>query len=154
MQEKVLMEGVANPLSKRGLATKNGHAVLTTVRFIFSKHSLAKVIAMGILVNATKGSYEYDIPLEQIAKAEVGKHLLGQALTITLKDGTVFKYGILKPLDWKIAWNNALQQGTSNSAILQQGGEEPSTKKKNYCLQCGAKLPLDSNYCPGCGVKI
>ncbi len=59
MEEKILIEGITNQVA--GLVVKNGHGVLTTKRFIYSKHSMAKIMAMGVLVNATKGTYEYDI---------------------------------------------------------------------------------------------
>lgn len=108
MEEKVLMEGVCNPLSKKGFATKNGKGILTNKRFIYCKHSLAKVIAIGYWVNFTEGEYEYDIPVENIATAEVKRHMLGHALFITTKDGATKGYGITKAEHWKIALGNAL----------------------------------------------
>lgn len=153
MQEKVLMEGVANPLSKNGFATKNGHGVLTTKRFIYSKHSLAKIFVIGIFVNATKGTYDYELPMEDIASADTGKHLLGHAMTIIKKDGTTLKYGIMKPLDWKIAWGNAMNQDTAEEPPQTQ--VEPETQDtKKFCSSCGAKATGDGRFCSNCGAKL
>lgn len=108
MEEKVFIEGVANPLSKHGFAFKNGKGVLTNKRFIFCKHGLAKTITIGIWVNLTKGDYEYDIPLEKIKKIEIlNKGIRGHVLCLNTED-QVHKYGILKALDWEIAFNNVL----------------------------------------------
>lgn len=107
-EEKILMEGVCNPLSKRGFATKNGKGILTNKRFIFCKHSLAKVLTIGAFVNLTEGDYEYDIPVENIEKAEARRHMLGHALFITTKDGKEHGYGIAKPQHWNIALGNIL----------------------------------------------
>ena len=56
MEERALMEGITNQVA--GLIVKNGHGVLTTKRFIYGKHSMAKIFVMGALVNATKGSFD------------------------------------------------------------------------------------------------
>lgn len=163
MHEKILMEGVTNPLTKKGFATKNGHGVLTNRRFIYSKHSLAKIMAMGILVNATKGSYECEIPLEDIEKAKTGKHMLGYALTITRKDGSVLKYGIMKPLEWQIAFDNALDQETDKGGVASVQDAEsqnaPAENKqqssgKNFCSNCGATLDNGVHFCSNCGAKV
>jgi len=109
VQEKIIIEGVANPLSKHGFAFKNGRGVLTDKRFIFCKHSLAKTLTIGIWVNLTKGDYEYDIPLEKIKRVEIiSKGIRGNVLCLHSDDGEVHKYGILKALDWRMAFDNVL----------------------------------------------
>jgi hypothetical protein len=109
MEEKVLMEGVANPLSKRGFAFKNGKGVLTNKRFIYCKHKLSKTLIIGVWINLTKGDYEYDIPLENIKKIQIeSKGIRGHVLHLHVEGEPIKKYGIMKPLDWEIAFNNAL----------------------------------------------
>lgn len=147
MEEKVLMEGIANQVA--GLVVKNGHGVLTSRRFIYSKHSLAKIAVMGALVNLTKGSYEYDIPLENIATATAERFRLGHALVITKKDGAVLKYGIAKPKEWQAAIDRAMQEAGGAP------GEEPAPPEpgKCFCTNCGAELPAGAKFCPSCGTK-
>lgn len=151
MEEKVLMEGITNQVA--GLVIKNGHGVLTTERFIYSKHSMAKIIAMGVLVNATKGSYEYDIPLADIATATADRFRLGHALTITKKDGTVIKYGIAKPKEWQAAFDKALAGDVQEPASSEAETPTPSTVKA-FCAVCGAKLEPAAKFCSSCGAKI
>ena len=146
MEEKVLMEGIANPVA--GLVIKNGHGALTTKRFIYGKHSMAKILVLGALVNLTKGSFEYDIPLDEIESAKVERFRLGHALTITKKDGTVFKYGIGKPEEWRQAFELALSGGGETAEEL------APTPAKNFCQNCGAKLEAGANFCPNCGAKL
>lgn len=150
MEEKVLVEGVANPIVKFGIV-KNGRGILTNKRFIFCKHGLAKVLAIGMLINLTKGEYEYDIPLSDIKSIETGKYKLGHALTITTNDGKVYKYGILKEADWKIAIANALSGSEENQGDSPQSG---ANSQKNFCPNCGAKLQESDKFCPNCGAKI
>ena len=59
MEEKILIEGLCNRV--KGAFVENGHAVLTNKRFIYSKHSLTKIAAMGVLVNLTKGDFDFDM---------------------------------------------------------------------------------------------
>ena len=149
MEEKILMEGITNQVA--GLVVKNGHGILTTKRFIYSKHSMAKIMVMGVLVNATKGSYEYDIPLEDIATATADRFRLGHALTITKKDGTVIKYGIAKPKEWQAAFDKAM----SGDVQDQPGAPEEATPAaKSFCSACGAKVEPGAKFCSACGAKI
>ena len=149
MEEKILMEGITNQVA--GLVVKNGHGILTTKRFIYSKHSMAKIMVMGVLVNATKGSYEYDIPLEDIATATADRFRLGHALTITKKDGTVIKYGIAKPKEWQAAFDKAMAGDVQD----QPGApEEAAPVAKSFCSACGAKVEPGAKFCSACGAKI
>lgn len=148
MAEQILMEGITNPVA--GLVVKNGHGILTSERFIYSKHSMAKIMAMGALVNATKGTYEYEIPLTDIAKATADRFRLGHALTITKKDGTVLKYGIAKPKEWQSAFDKAL----SGEIVPSVKSAEESPVAKNFCSNCGAKLDAGMHFCSNCGAKV
>lgn len=150
MAEQVLMEGIANPVA--GLVIKNGHGVLTTKRFIYSKHSLAKIAVLGAFVNLTKGTYEYEIPLNEITTASAERFRLGHALIITKKDGTVLKYGIAKPKEWQAAFDKALSD-TAEQDINSAGVEDVSTTK-NFCQHCGVKLEVSARFCSNCGAKL
>ena len=152
MEEKILVEGVANPLSKHGFALKNGHGILTNKRFIFCKHSLAKTLTIGILINLTKGDYEYDIPVDEIERAEIiNKGIRGNVLCIYSNNGDIHKYAILKALDWKIAFSNAL----SGREQSQGSAPQPATERqKNFCPNCGTELRESDKFCPNCGKKI
>lgn len=145
MQEKVLIEGLANQI--KGLVVGNGHGVLTNKRFIYSKHSLGKTIVMGALVNLTKGSCDYDITKDEIASIEVGKVRLSSCLIITKKNGEVLRYGITKSIDWKIAIDNFWShEEISDEAVSNTG--------KNFCPNCGTKLNSDAKFCHGCGNPV
>lgn len=61
MHEAIISQGVCNRI--KGAFVENGHAMLTNQRFIYSKHSFAKIAVMGALVNLTKGDFDFDIPI-------------------------------------------------------------------------------------------
>ncbi len=159
MEEKVLMEGVANPLSKHGFSKNPGRCILTNKRFIYCKHSMAKILAIGIWVNLTKGNYDYEIYLKDIRSASIDKFRFNHKLTITTNDGKTYQYLISKALEWQIAFGNALS-GRDNEDDQIKGQElnepaEPDTKpKKNFCSSCGAKLQKTDKFCPNCGAKV
>ena len=64
-EEIAIKEGLCNRVKSK-LFVQNGHGLLTNKRFIYSKHSFAKIAVMGVLVNLTKGSYDFDIPISDI----------------------------------------------------------------------------------------
>ena len=146
--EKVLMEGTTNLVT--GIVVKNGHGVLTSERFIYGKHSLSKIAVMGAITYFTRGSYEYDILLNDIASATVDRFRLGHALTITKTDGTVYKYGIGRPHEWQLAFDNALKNRKSRTEMNGTG----QTTSKRFCSSCGAKLEGDARFCSSCGAKV
>lgn len=152
MEERVLIEGVANSIKSK-FFVENGHGILTNKRFIYCKHSLAKIFAMGLLINLTKGDYEYDIPIENIAKYEIiNKGIRGNILCIYSRDGDIHKYGILKALDWKIAFDNVLSESAQTSENPPAAAEAEIRKK--FCSNCGSKLDETDKFCPSCGTKI
>ncbi len=65
-EEIVIKEGLCNRVKSR-LFVENGHGLLTNKRFIYSKHSLAKIALIDVLVNLTKGDYDFDIPVDNIS---------------------------------------------------------------------------------------
>ena len=108
MQEKIIMEGLANRV-KGAFNVQNGRGILTNRRFIYSRHKLSKIIAIGALVNLTQGDYEFEIPLEDIKGVSCGKHgFSNNVLVIETKAGDVYKFAVTKYLEWEIAFNNVL----------------------------------------------
>lgn len=105
---------------------------------------MAKIMVMGVLVNATKGSYEYDIPLEDIATATADRFRLGHALTITKKDGTVIKYGIAKPKEWQAAFGKAMAGDVQDHpGVPEEAAAVKFDAGQETCPTCGRRLPED-----------
>lgn len=108
MNETVLMEGIANPIRKSGFVG-NGRAALTNKRLVFFKHGIAKTLALGMLVNLTAGSFEYDIPISAMKDVSIRSHGLGHALIITCRDHSIYQYGITEPEKWMKAFETAIE---------------------------------------------
>jgi len=106
MEEKILIQGVCNRI--KGAVVENGHAMLTTNRFIYSKHSLAEIAAIGVLVNLTQGNYEFDIPLQSITCITEQKRLFSKTLLISTSSDVDYTFYFTKLLEWKIAFSNVL----------------------------------------------
>lgn len=89
--EAVVREGLCNRVKSK-LFVQNGHGVLTNRRFIYGKHTLAKIAAMGVFVNLTKGEYEFDIPLSDIAGIRDGRQGVSKTIIITTKSGAEYNF--------------------------------------------------------------
>ncbi|MFA5523139.1 MAG: hypothetical protein WDA24_02170 [Tissierellales bacterium] len=108
MEEKIIMQGLANRI-KGTFNVQNGHGILTNQRFIYSKHNLAKIAVMGVLVNLTEGDYEFHIPVSEIKEVTRGKQGLSKnVLVITQNNGEVYKFAVTKYMEWEIAFKNLL----------------------------------------------
>ena len=108
MQEKIVMEGLCNRV-KGTFNVQNGRGILTDQRFVYSRHKLSKIIAIGALVNLTQGDYEFEIPVSDIKGVSHGKHgFSNNVLVIETKGGDSYKFAVTKYLEWEIAFNNAL----------------------------------------------
>ena len=90
MDEKLIIQGICNHI--KGALVENGHGMLTNQRFIYSKHSLAKIAAMGVLVNLTQGSYEFEIPLSNISSVHEKKRLFSKVVQITTLSGEEYTF--------------------------------------------------------------
>jgi hypothetical protein len=107
------MEGLANRV-KSTFNVQNGRGILTNRRFIYSRHKLSKIIAIGALVNLTQGDYEFEMPLEDIKSISRGKQgFSNNVLVIETKAGEVYKFAVTKYLEWEIAFNNVLAGATA-----------------------------------------
>ena len=94
MQETIILQGVCNRI--KGAFVENGHAMLTNQRFIYSKHSFAKIAVMGALVNLTKGDFDFDIPIADITDIEETKRLMSKVLVIRTQDAE-YRFFFTKP---------------------------------------------------------
>jgi hypothetical protein len=112
MQETIILQGICNRI--KGAFVENGHAMLTNQRFIYSKHSLAKIAVMGTLVNLTKGDFDFDIPISDITGIEETKRLFDKVLIIRTNDAE-YKFFFTKLEEWKIAFNNLMNPDTSEA---------------------------------------
>lgn len=105
--ETILMKGLCNRV-KSPLFVQNGNAILTNQRFIYLKHSLAKTIAIGLLINLTEGSYDFDIPLRNISSIEDGRQGLSKTIIINTKDGERYNFIMTNREEWKIKIQSAM----------------------------------------------
>lgn len=106
MEEKIIMQGLCNRI--KGVFVENGHGMLTNKRFIYSKHSFGKIAAMGVLVNLTKGDFDFDIKIEDIKSITEAKRLLDKILVISTSTGDEYKFYFTKIEEWKIHFNNLM----------------------------------------------
>lgn len=112
MQETIILQGVCNRI--KGAFVENGHAMLTNQRFIYSKHSFAKIAVMGAFVNLTKGDFDFDIPIADITDIEETKRLMSKVLAIRTQDAE-YKFFFTKLEEWKIAFSNVREPGSAES---------------------------------------
>jgi len=105
MQETILIQGVCNRV--KGAIVENGYAILSNKRFIYSKHNLAKIVAMGALVNLTQGSYEFEISANDIKAITPKKRLFSNVLAVTTSNQD-YTFFFTKMAEWQIAFSNIL----------------------------------------------
>lgn len=99
-EEFCIKEGLCNRVKSR-LFVENGHAMLTNKRFVYSRHSLAKIAAMGVLVNLTKGAYDFDIPVESIACLKEGRQGISKTLIICTGSGEEYNFYLTDRQQWE-----------------------------------------------------
>lgn len=106
--ERVIMHGLCNRV-KSALYVQNGKALLTSHRFVYLKHSFAKILAIGVLVNLTSGDFDFDIPLSAIQSIEDGRQGVSKTIIINTKSGERYNFYFTKREEWKIAIQSAMQ---------------------------------------------
>ena len=114
MQETIILQGACNRI--KGAFVENGHAMLTNQRFIYSKHSFAKIAVMGAFVNLTKGDFDFDIPIAAITEIEETKRLMSKVLVIRTQDAE-YRFFFTKLEEWKIAFSNVREQGGADNVV-------------------------------------
>lgn len=108
-REIVLKEGLCNRIKSK-LFVENGHGLLTNKRFIYSKHSLAKMAVMGVLVNATKGDYDFEISIKDISGIKEGRQGISKTIIICTRSGEEFNFYFNDKLKWEIEFNNLIRK--------------------------------------------
>ncbi len=107
--EVVIMKGLCNRV-KNSFYVQNGKAILTNRRFIYLKHHVAKIFAIGLLVNLTEGDIDFDIPLSDIKDIEDGRQGFSKTIKIHTKSGEEYHFYFSKRIEWKIALQNAIDE--------------------------------------------
>ena len=136
MEEKILIEGLCNRV--KGAFVENGHAMLTNKRFIYSKHSLTKIAAMGVLVNLTKGDFDFEIKIEDIKEVSEAKRLFDKILVVSTMSGDEYKFFFTKLLEWKIHFNNLLSNTDNNQQSADSVSVADELMKFKTLLDSGA----------------
>ncbi len=108
-KEIIIKEGLCNRVKSK-LLVQNGHGMLTNKRFIYSKHSLAKIAAMGVLVNLTKGTYDFEIPISEISQIKEGKQGFSKTIIICTKSGEEYNFYFTNKIAWEIEFSNLIKQ--------------------------------------------
>ena len=106
-KEVVIKEGLCNRV-KGKFNVQNGHGLLTNKRFIYSKHSLAKIATMGVLVNLTKGSYDFEIPLSEIKEMSEGRQGFSKTTVFTTVSGDRYEFYFTDRERWLIEFGNLI----------------------------------------------
>lgn len=136
MEEKILIEGLCNRV--KGAFVENGHAMLTNKRFIYSKHSLTKIAAMGVLVNLTKGDFDFEIKIEDIKEVSEAKRLFDKILVVSTMSGDEYKFFFTKLKEWKIHFNNLLSNTDNNQQSADSVSVADELMKFKTLLDSGA----------------
>ena len=104
--EMVLYEGLANKINNF-FWVENGRGAVTNQRFIYYRHSVGKVLALGLLANLTEGSVSLSIPLDSIISVTKGRKGLNSVLVIETTAGEVYKFAVFKYHEWERAFDSA-----------------------------------------------
>ena len=136
MEEKILIEGLCNRV--KGAFVENGHAMLTNKRFIYSKHSLTKIAAMGVLVNLTKGDFDFEIKIDDIKEVSEAKRLFDKILVVSTMSGDEYKFFFTKLEEWKIHFNNLLSNTDNNQQSADSVSVADELMKFKTLLDSGA----------------
>lgn len=108
-EEIAIKEGLCNRVKSK-LFVQNGHGLLTNKRFIYSKHSFAKIAVMGVLVNLTKGSYDFDIPISDIKEIKDGRQGFSKTIIICTKSGEEYNFYFTDRQKWLIEFENVIKK--------------------------------------------
>lgn len=106
-REIVIKEGLCNRVKSK-LYVQNGHGILTNKRFIYSKHSFGKIAVMGVLVNLTKGSFDFDIPISEISGIRDGRQGVSKTIIISTNSGDEYNFYFSDRERWIIEFNNLI----------------------------------------------
>ena len=108
-EEIAIKEGLCNRVKSK-LFVQNGHGLLTNKRFIYSKHSVLKTVAIGLLVNLTKGSYDFDIPISDIKEIKDGRQGISKTIIICTKSGEEYNFYFKDREKWLFEFKNIINK--------------------------------------------
>ena len=108
-EEIAIKEGLCNRVKSK-LFVQNGHGLLTNKRFIYSKHSFAKIAVMGVLVNLTKGSYDFDIPISDIKEIKDGRQGISTTIIICTTSGEEYNFYFKDREKWLFEFKNIINK--------------------------------------------
>ncbi len=106
-QEIVIKEGLCNRVKSK-LFVENGYGLITNKRFIYNKHSFGKILVMGVFVNATKGSFDFEIKLNDISNLKDGKQGVSKTIIICTSAGEEYNFYFTDRQKWIIEFTNLL----------------------------------------------
>lgn len=86
--------------------------MLTNKRFIYSKHSLAKIATMGLFVNLTKGSYDFEIPISEMTGIHDGRQGVSKTIVICTQSGENYNFYFTDRERWIIEFNNLIRSSS------------------------------------------
>jgi len=114
VHEIIIKEGLCNRV-KSPLFVQNGHGMLTNKRFIYSKHSLASIATMGVLVNLTSGTYDFEISLPDIANMREGRQGISKTIILTKKTGEEYNFYFSNRETWENEFKKLIEsEGKGN----------------------------------------
>lgn len=108
-QDSVLIEGLCNRV-KNAMYVENGRAALTNTRFIYYKHNVAKTLAIGFLVNLTKGEIDIELPISEIDHIEDGRQGVSKTILLFTKAGEKYNFYFTKREEWKAAFEHVMRK--------------------------------------------
>ena len=65
---------------------------------------------MGVLVNLTKGDYDFDIPIADIAELKEGKQGISKTIIIVTKTGEEYNFYFTDRQIWLIEFQNLISK--------------------------------------------
>ena len=65
---------------------------------------------MGVLVNLSKGDYEFDIPVDNISHIKEGRQGFSKTIIVCTKTGEEFNFYFTDKLKWEIEFQNLIKQ--------------------------------------------
>ena len=66
---------------------------------------------MGILVNLTKGTYDFEIPIQEITMIKEGRQGISKTIIICVRGGEEFNFYFNDRQVWEIEFNKLITRG-------------------------------------------
>ena len=72
--------------------------------------SIFKTAAIGLLVNLTKGSYDFEIPISDIKEIKDGRQGISKTIIICTNSGEEYNFYFTDRQKWIIEFNNLINK--------------------------------------------